>query len=170
MYVKTLQKGFTLVELLVSISIVAILIAISIFGIQGAKESARNAKRKADLEAVRSALEIYKADKGEYPLVVNEYLGWEVSYDGDWLDNLPSNYLQNRGVDPINNSPYTYRYAACDASPQTATGMPTYKVQALLESGHVGKRCPQCTGHKGGVGTSPGETDGANEWECITNP
>ncbi len=59
--------GFTLIELLVTISIIGILIGLSVFGLQGARQSARDAKRKADLEQIRSAIEIYKADCNKYP-------------------------------------------------------------------------------------------------------
>ena len=61
------MKGFTLIELLVVVSIIGILIALSIFGLQGARESSRDARRKADLETIRSGLEIYKADCNDYP-------------------------------------------------------------------------------------------------------
>lgn len=114
-------------------------------------------------------MEIYKADTGQYPLYVNEYLGWEVSYDGSWLVNLPSSYLPDKPVDPINNSLYTYRYSLCNGS-VGPTGMPNYKLEALLEGGQPGQRCPQCTGHTGGPGSAPGETDGSNEWECVASP
>jgi type II secretion system protein G len=61
-------KGFTLIELLVVISIIGILVGLSIFGLQSARESSRNSRRKADLELIRSGIEIYKADCGSYPL------------------------------------------------------------------------------------------------------
>lgn len=55
-------QGFTLIELLVVISIIGILIGLSVFGFQNARESSRDARRKADLETIRSGLEMYKAD------------------------------------------------------------------------------------------------------------
>ncbi len=61
------KKGFTLIELLVVISIIGILMAISLFGMQGARESSRDARRKSDLEMIRSGLEIYKSDCNIYP-------------------------------------------------------------------------------------------------------
>ncbi|MCK4588676.1 prepilin-type N-terminal cleavage/methylation domain-containing protein, partial [Candidatus Woesebacteria bacterium] len=62
-----MKKGFTLIELLVVISIIGILLALSIFGLQGARKSARDSKRKADIELIRSGIEIYKADCNVYP-------------------------------------------------------------------------------------------------------
>ena len=66
-----IQSAFTLIELLVVISIIGILIGLSVFGLQGARQSARDATRKADMETVRSGLEMYKADCGSYPLTAN---------------------------------------------------------------------------------------------------
>lgn len=65
---KIYQAGFTLVELLVVISIIAVLLGLSLFSLQGAKESGRNARRKSDLEMIRSGIELYKSDCGTYPL------------------------------------------------------------------------------------------------------
>lgn len=62
-----LNRAFTLIELLVVISIIGILVAVSIFGLSGARESSRDARRKSDLELVRSGLELYKADCNAYP-------------------------------------------------------------------------------------------------------
>ncbi|MCS7092766.1 MAG: prepilin-type N-terminal cleavage/methylation domain-containing protein [Patescibacteria group bacterium] len=61
------NKGFTLIELLVVISIIGVISAMSLFALQSSRESARNARRRADLETIRSALEMYKADCNQYP-------------------------------------------------------------------------------------------------------
>lgn len=65
-----LNKGFTLIELLVVISIIGVIIGLSIFGLQGAREASRDSKRKADLESLRSGLEIFRSDCNSYPLSV----------------------------------------------------------------------------------------------------
>ena len=65
--INKVHGGFTLIELLVVISIIGVLLAISIFGLSGARESSRDARRKADLELIRSGLELYKADCNAYP-------------------------------------------------------------------------------------------------------
>ncbi len=62
------RRGFTLIELLVAMTIVAVLMGISLVSYQGARKSSRDGKRKADLEQIRSALEMCRADDGSYPL------------------------------------------------------------------------------------------------------
>src|SRR6185369_7428050 len=62
-----IKKGFTLIELLITIAIIGILVGISIFGLQGARESARDSKRKSDLELIRSGIETYRSDCSTYP-------------------------------------------------------------------------------------------------------
>lgn len=61
------QSGFTLIELLVVATIIVVLSAIGLVSFSTAGKSARNSKRKADLETVRQALVLYKSDNGEYP-------------------------------------------------------------------------------------------------------
>jgi len=57
-----IERAFTLIELLVVISIIGILIGLSVFGLQNARQSSRDARRKADLETIRAGLEMFKAD------------------------------------------------------------------------------------------------------------
>jgi general secretion pathway protein G len=66
--ISSINRGFTLIELLVVMTLIGLLVGISLFAMGGARESARDGSRKADLEAVRSALELYKADCDEYPM------------------------------------------------------------------------------------------------------
>lgn len=60
------REGFTLVELLVVISIVAILSAIAIVNLNTARNKGRNAAVKANLVTLYSAAELYYDNKGDY--------------------------------------------------------------------------------------------------------
>jgi len=59
-----LQKGFTLIELMVVVSIIGILMAAGILAFSNAQTSARDAKRKADVDAISKALEQYNQNNG----------------------------------------------------------------------------------------------------------
>ncbi len=62
------KKGFTLVELLVVIAIIGILATLAIVALQGARSSARDAKRISDVRQMQTALELYFNDWQEYPV------------------------------------------------------------------------------------------------------
>lgn len=62
-----MKKGFTLVELLVTITIIGILASIGLNTFTSAQKKSRDAKRKAYLRQIVDALEAYNNDNGEYP-------------------------------------------------------------------------------------------------------
>src|SRR3990170_1677136 len=95
------MKGFTLIELLVVISIIGILIALSVFGLQGAREASRDAKRKADLELIRSGIEIYKSDCNSYPASLGAVL---IGDDSNPSCDSGNTYIAQIPADPIDPS------------------------------------------------------------------
>src|SRR5205823_13595374 len=62
-----LRSGFTLVEVLVVMIILAILAAVVVPRVVGRTEDARRARAVSDVESLGTALDLYKADNGEYP-------------------------------------------------------------------------------------------------------
>lgn len=61
------RLAFTLIEVLVAVTIVAVLTAIGAVSYSSANRNSRDAKRLADVEDIRTALEMYRADNGHYP-------------------------------------------------------------------------------------------------------
>jgi len=72
------KKGFTLVELLVVMTIIMVLTVVGMINYGNANKKSRDAKRKSDLESVRVALEMYRQDNGSYPadedVLVDDYI------------------------------------------------------------------------------------------------
>ncbi len=118
-----IKSGFTLIELLVVISIIGILVAVSIFGLSGARESSRDARRKTDLELIRSGLELYKADCNAYPASVPAAGSALAGTGTPPTCSVANIYISAVPADPIVASK-SYRYAT------TASG---YEICASLE-------------------------------------
>ena len=65
---KTIKKGFTLIEMLVVISLIGILAALALVSFSSAQKQARDTSRRSDLKQYQSALEIYgNQASGLYP-------------------------------------------------------------------------------------------------------
>lgn len=69
---KRRQSGFTLLELLIVMTIIGILATIAIPSLIQYPIRAKEAVLKTNLREIRSALEQYMADKGRYPLELSE--------------------------------------------------------------------------------------------------
>ena len=61
------MKGFTLIELMVVIVILGILVGIVAPRMMGRPDEAKQLKAKADMQALETALKLYKLDNGAYP-------------------------------------------------------------------------------------------------------
>lgn len=66
---RSAARGFTLIEILVVIGIIALITAIAVPAIMASYKKARNIKTAADLQAISTALEAYHTDFGDYPRV-----------------------------------------------------------------------------------------------------
>lgn len=126
------QNGFTLLELLVVVAIVSVLLAGGVTLFSGAQAKSRDARRQADLEAVRSALELYRSDNSTigYPNAIGTD-GTNAKYSNLCCDGGEPlvNYIDAMPQDPRNPTYYyTYSrtsgstYSLCESDFETYTG------------------------------------------------
>jgi general secretion pathway protein G len=118
---KTKTKGFTLVEILVAVSIVALLMTLALVASEGARKSSRDGRRKADLEEIRAALEMCYADNGVYPGTIYDNITCNAV---DYLVGTPKdpadgtlNYDYNRGGGATTYTLCTHLETGDDTSP-----------------------------------------------------
>ena len=66
------RRGFTLIELMIVIIVIAILALIVIPKLAGASKKAKESSMVSNLGILRNALEQFQADTGTYPTVLND--------------------------------------------------------------------------------------------------
>ena len=92
---KCSRTGFTLIELIVVLTVLALLLTIAVPRYFSHIEHAKEATLKQDLSVMRDAIDKFHGDKGRYP---------------DQLDELVSaRYIRTIPVDPITESASTWR-------------------------------------------------------------
>lgn len=88
------SQGFSLIELIVVIAIIAMLLVVALPRYQASIDRAELVALKTNLRALRDSIDRYEEDKGEYP---------------DSLQQLvESRYLKSIPVDPITDSAQTW--------------------------------------------------------------
>jgi len=68
---KHIKQAFTLVELIVVITILAILGTIAFVSLQGYSKDARNSARVSDVSIINTSLELLSLQTGKYPTPSN---------------------------------------------------------------------------------------------------
>lgn len=118
------QTGFTIVELLIVIVVIAILAAITIVAYNGIQTRAKNTQRQSDVAVIVKALEMYYADKGQYPAgsgstSINN--AWSTTADASWqnlittlkpyVSTLPTDPVSTPGANVASGATNIYDYA-----------------------------------------------------------
>ena len=115
------RKGFTLIEMLIVIVVIAILALIVIPRLLGAGRKAKEATLRGDLHQIRNSIQQFEADCGDYPSALAQLMtvpsagnggggialdvnGWQGPYLRTPDSNLPK--------DPFTESSTTWSYTA----------------------------------------------------------
>lgn len=111
MIISHYRKGFTLVEMLIVIAIIAILASVALVSVGGVRQSARDTKRVSDMSKLQQQLEVYYSQNGSYPADRTAF---------ETFAGSESNF-----VDPLN---VNYQYASYDNDQK-------YILRATMEGG-----------------------------------
>lgn len=95
------NKGFTLVELMVVLAILALLLTLAVPRYFAGIERAKEATLKHDLNAIRESIDKFYADNGNYPK--------------DLEDLVERKYIRKLPVDPITDSSETWLITSPEA-------------------------------------------------------
>jgi len=109
-YKLQIKQGFTLIEMLVVISLIGILASIALVSFSSVQKQARDTTRKSDLKQYQTATENYASkNNGIYPIYTT---ATTIPSSGGYCTALN---IGTCPLDPKNASPYLYRYIS-DAS------------------------------------------------------
>ena len=107
---KSRRAGFSLVELLVVITIIAILSVVAYVALGGQTTKARNSRRMQDVSTIQSALEIY-------------FINHNNTYPSTLGDLITDNLMNEIPVDPTTDGDYYYTKAVNSKTYQLASSM-----------------------------------------------
>lgn len=101
------ERGFSLIELLVVISIISIMGAVVMASLSVARAKGRDARRLVDIKQIVTALELYYDANNSFPCSSGEN-----SQSGTMLSTLVTNkFLNHAPKDPTNRGAYMYYYS-----------------------------------------------------------
>lgn len=142
-------KSFTVIEILIVVSIVTILATLGFSTYSSVQKKARDARRTSDLEIIRAGIEQYRSNNNDYPTALpypavagNEGLCDPTGCtDGVYLGKIPT--------DPVGTQRYVYQrnnssdYTLCA---RVTTGTSSF---GDCSSGGTGLVCNYCMGPYG---------------------
>ena len=99
------KRGFTLIEMLLVITIIALLASLTLVGMGGARAKSRDSRRIADLHGTMNALELYYAKYYFYPSTNS----WQGLID-ILTDSSTGVGVSKIAKDPLNSTGWTYYY------------------------------------------------------------
>lgn len=137
----SLPNGFTLVELLITITILSVLSGIGFVAFRDQQSRGNDSRRKQDLKSIQLALRIYFERNGKYPCTD----GWQTSQtSGNWISDtcknntvLGSDYISAVPHDPKSDDGnpisegvfgYSYNSSATLTGPNCPTSTGTYYI------------------------------------------
>lgn len=145
------NKGFSLLEMLIVMAIMGIILTVSTISYLTLQQKGRDAKRRTDIESLRTALEIYRSQNSAYPAIAGNN-AWAPASNLNASLVVPG-YMQSIPTDPNQNATYPYMY-------KSWSSWQRYCIEARFEQGSSVYQC---------VASVPPPTPGYYDY-TIVNP
>lgn len=122
------KKGFTLLELIVVISIIGFILAIALSSLNEARKKSRDSFRLSQLVQLRSALQLYFSTNGAFPLQSGSWASSEAldtaalgpKGGNNWIAGTPTfvgpNTISTLPHDPVGDAPTNWNDINCTAA------------------------------------------------------
>lgn len=135
MFYKLTQKAFSLVEIMIVISIIGVITVVSLNSITSIQKGNRDAQRQADLRLIQGALQQYYADASHYPDTLTLDAGAAFTCSSG-CGSASKTYLSQTPIDPQSGTttPYCYNPLKTSAGATCSAGQCYfYQLNAKLE-------------------------------------
>lgn len=131
------KRGFTIIELIVSIVVIGILVTIMVVSYKGIQQRSRDSERSSDVTQLKIAIEKYHSEKSSYPAVCSGGDGTECAASS--LATVLSPYLKAIPHDPrpatVADSATDYRYIRGDVLTDSYGILVTYETKPICKTG-----------------------------------
>lgn len=150
---KTNKKGFTLIEMLVVISLIGILAALATVSFSSSQKQARDAARKSDLRQYQNAIEAYgNLTSGLYPSRTSSVSAYS-SLCSDLNSKIEPDISCSQDPKNASDSSYDYKYISNGTGSGTASAT-SYVIWGKLENTSTTTYWIICSTGKIGSGTT----------------
>lgn len=122
MRVPSFQSAFTMIEIIISLSLIGLFVAIPILAYSGYIKSSRDIRRKDDVNQLQAALEQYKSRTGMYPAADN----LQILQSAGLLPSIPQDPLQGQPIPGEGSLVFSYVY-------NPSADLLNYQILARLE-------------------------------------
>jgi len=136
----TRRHGFTIVELLIVIVVIAVLAAIVTITYNNIQARASFSRYQTDMKSIVKALTLYKTDNGNYPSTTGQsgctydWCGWDQATGNDFINGLSPQYISKIPQMPSNlvrEETFLYRSNGADYQliRYSLTTLPSVEIQ-----------------------------------------
>lgn len=103
------NSGFTLLEMVIVLGIIAMILGGAIFAMRGITDSAKLSQTNADFKSIMTALDSYKLNAGNYPSTSQ---GLKALVDKPTSAPKPTRWIQVMKTEPLDpwKQPYGYKF------------------------------------------------------------